>query len=36
MSRSTRYMAKKVYPLALATAAGAWIYLWVTKPKPKV
>lgn len=35
MSRSGRYFARKVYPLALATAAGAYIYLWVTKPAKK-
>lgn len=35
-SRSSRYIAAKVLPLALATAAGSWVYLWVTKPKPKV
>jgi hypothetical protein len=34
-SRSSRYVAAKVFPLALATAAGAFVYLWITKPAPK-
>ena len=34
-SRSSRYVAAKVFPLAVAAAAGSWIYLWITKPVKK-
>lgn len=34
-SRSSRYVASKVFPVAVATAAGTWIYLWITHPRKK-
>lgn len=34
-SKSSRYVAAKVFPLALATAAGSFVYLWITSPRKK-
>lgn len=34
-SRSSRYIAAKVFPVAVATAAGTFVFLWITKPPKK-